>query len=210
MAPANSYQAGSVFTVKPQLEEPRRHEVVPGPDPTRVAEAWFHVAIVQFEDDGTPTCSSHLEAARQAILAARRAGDHGAIVVVFIHGWHHNAAWNRTPSTKSTDFDGDEHFHKFRLLLESLALRERERTGWRRVVGIYVGWNGNPETGMLRRFREHTVLTHASFWSRYRVAKGIGASEDLQKALRTIITTTKQPLPKVEGQPAPLQPESPI
>ena len=101
MAPANSYQAGSVFTVKPQLEEPRRHEVVPGPDPAQFAEAWFHVAIVQFEDDGTPTCSSHLGAARQPILAARRSGDGGAIVVVFIHGWHHNAPWNRTPSTKS-------------------------------------------------------------------------------------------------------------
>jgi hypothetical protein len=84
MAP-NTYGTGSVFTVKQQWGDPLRHETVPGPAPTPDYEAWFHVAVVQFKDDGTPAHPSHLEAARQAILTARRSGQDGAIVVVFIH-----------------------------------------------------------------------------------------------------------------------------
>ena len=140
MTSSNSYAAGSVFTVKPIWQDPiRRHEVVPGPANTPPNEPWFHVAVVQFEDDGTAASRSHVDAAVAAIRRARDSSPDGAIVVVFIHGWHHNAAWNRSPSTLATDADGDDHFHSFRLVLESLALREVERPHWRRVVGIYVG-----------------------------------------------------------------------
>lgn len=210
MAPPNCYQTGSVFTVKQEWGDPLRHGVVPGPEPAPPFEAWFHVAVVQFEDDGRPADPSQLEAARQTILEARRSGEDGAIVVVFIHGWHHNAAWNRTASTPTTDPDGDEHFHAFRLLLESLALRELERPHWRRVVGVYVGWNGDPEEGVLRHLSRAGPLTHGTFWDRYSVAERIGAGAAFQDALRTIITTTKEPLPAMAGQPTPSAAESPL
>ncbi len=210
MASPNSYQTGSVFTVKQQWGDPLRHGVVPGPEPAPYFEAWFHVAVVQFEDDGRPAHPSQLEAARRTILEARRSSVDGAIVVVFIHGWHHNAAWNRTASTLTTDPDGDEHFHAFRLLLESLAFRESERPERRRVVGVYVGWNGDPEEGVLRHLSGAGLLTHGTFWNRYSVAERIGAGAAFQDALRTIITTTKEPLPEMAGQPTPSAAESPL
>jgi hypothetical protein len=210
MPSPNTYQTGSVFTVKQEWGNPLRHAVVPGPEPTPAYEAWFHVAVVQFEDDGTATDPSQLQAARQAILASRRSGEDGSIVVVFIHGWHHNAAWNRTPSTLATTTDGDEHFHSFRLLLESLALRERERPHWRRVVGVYIGWNGDPVEGTLRHLSGAGILTHGSFWNRYPVAERIGACAAFQETLRTIITTTKEPLQAMPGEPAPSAAESPL
>jgi hypothetical protein len=208
--PSNTYDTGSVFTVKQLWGDPLRHEVVPGPVPAPSYEAWFHVAVVQFDDDGTAVNPSHLEAARQTIVTARQSGEDGAIVVVFIHGWHHNASWNRTPSTLPTDADGDEHFHSFRLMLESLALRERERPHWRRVVGIYVGWNGDPTEGALQFLRRAGKLTHGTFWNRYPVAERIGAAPAFQDALRTIITTTKEPLPSIAGHPIPSDAESPL
>jgi len=117
MTAPHSYATGSVFTVKPTWEQPaRRFEVVPGPADTPPNEPWFHVAVVQFEDNGIVTSPSQVNDAVATILSARRSTPDGAIVVVFIHGWHHSAAWNRTTSTLATTADGDDHFHSFRLV----------------------------------------------------------------------------------------------
>ena len=84
----------------------------------------FHVAVVQFEDDGRYAKPPQIEAALDAIRTVRQSNLDGAVVVVLDHGWHQTADWKRTPSTLATDTDGDDQFHSFRLILESLALRE--------------------------------------------------------------------------------------
>ena len=211
MVSPNSYAIGSVFTVKPMWEEPvRGHEVVTGPADTPSNEPWFHVAIVQFEDDGTATSASQVHEAMATIRSARQSSPDGAIVVVFIHGWHHSAAWNRTTSTLATDADGDDHFHSFRLVLESLALRELERPHWRRVVGICLAWNGDPVDGFRGALSGLPMLTHSTFWNRYPVAQRIGAGTAFQDTLRGIIGATKEPIPVAESQPSALRPDSPL
>jgi hypothetical protein len=191
VANANAYTSGSVFTVKPiRRDKDHRLEVVQGLVDTPNYEPWYHLAVVQFKDDGSPTESRQTDAAVAAIQEGRRASAYGAIVVVFIHGWHHNAAWRRTPSTDAADNDGDAHFHGFRLILESLARREMERTHWRRVVGVYVSWNGDP-VGGLRGLISATPLTFTSFEDRYPVAERIGAGTAFETTLRRLITATK-------------------
>jgi hypothetical protein len=211
MASTSSYSSGSVFTVKPIWQETvRRHEVVTGPLDTPSNEPWFHVAVVQLKDDGIAVDSLQVEAALRTIRAARESSADGAIVVVFIHGWHHNASWKRTASTLATDRDGDDHFHSFRLVLESLALRELERPHWRRVVGVYIAWNGDP-VGGLRGVLSHVPwLKHNSFNDRYRVAQRIGAGDGFQDALCKIIRTTKEPLAVPASERSEFEPDSPL
>lgn len=79
-------------------------------------------------------------------------------VVVFVHGWHHNAGAN------------DSNVRSFRRYLDDIAIAERQTQGnaARRVVGVYVGWRGEsiPIRGV-------NLLT---FWDRKstaeRVARG--------------------------------------
>lgn len=211
MVSANAYPTGSVFTVKPWSGEPtRRLETVAGWVDAPSWEPWFHVAVVQFNDEGTLVEPSQLDAAVSTVRRVRESTPNGAIVVVFVHGWHHSAAWNRAASVLASDADGDAHFHSFRLLLESLAIREMERPNWRRVVGVCLGWNGDPVGGALGAIGSVPYLTHGTFWDRYPVADRIGAGSAFRDVLRQIIGTTKDPIASGGGAPTISRPESPL
>ncbi len=216
LSDANSYASGSVFTVEVAgATGGRRHVVRARAADSRPNQTSFDLAVVQLKDDGTLVARSQIEAASECIHDARasKLNGNGALVVVFIHGWHHGATWNRTPSIVATEPDGDEHFHSFRLVLESLALREAERyadggrPAGRRVVGLYVAWNGDPEgswrSGM-------PVITHTTFWDRYQVAEKIGSSAEFREAIRRIVDRTKEPLPVSTDQPTVSRPDSPL
>lgn len=204
MSAANDYTGGSVFTVRPLLTPPeRRHEVAAGQLQAALDDPLFHVAVVQFSDVGKAGPGQYA-AAIDAIRAARRDSVNGALVVVFIHGWHHNADWTRTASVDAKVPDGDCHFHGFRLILESLALREAERAAARRVIGVYLSWNGDPDGPIGRAFAKRSALTWTSFPTRYRAAQRIGEAPDFQETLRGIVATTKNPLV------SPAEPETPL
>lgn len=184
---SNLYPNGSVFTVD-ILENKQEQERIPRAiRPPR--DLSFDVAVLEFNDDGKYVEQSQLEAVEDWIGSVRRNNDNpnGAIVVLFIHGWHHSAVWN-SPT------DGDSHFQSFRLLLASLALREAERALSRRVVGIYVGWNGDPKHSPFNLIKWIPGLTKLTFWNRYDTAERIGAGEDLRNAIQTITSRTKEPI----------------
>ena len=212
---SNSYASGSVFIVTAVPDTPERHHVVrAGTSDIKSNEPSFDLAVVQFKDDGTCLDPTQLDAADDCIRKARtsKLNANGAIVVVFIHGWHHGASWKRTPSTTVSDPDGDDHFHAFRLVLESLALREAERyfdgrEAGRRVVGIYLAWNGDPEDSWISGI---PALTYGTFWNCYDVAEKIGGSTQFQELIRRIVTSTKGPTTDSEEQLSPFGPESPL
>ena len=64
-------------------------------------------------------------------------------------------------------------------ILSALTLREAERYfaglhgGGRRVVGIYLGWNGDPAMRWLARALPYP----RGFWNRYRVARRMAQAE---------------------------------
>ena len=162
----------------------------------------YDLAILRFDDTGALIDPQELSAI-QACIANARHNPNGAVVMLFIHGWHHSVDWNRADDT------GDEHFKAFRKVLGALMLREAERYhgrpngGGRRLVGIYLAWNGDPAMRWLART---PALTHASFWNRYRVASRIGAGSALRDALRLVVAATKGPLSPGGGD----VPESPL
>jgi pimeloyl-ACP methyl ester carboxylesterase len=151
----------------------------------------FEVAVVAFGDDGLCSHPSQLTAALRCIEQARSGPSAGAVVLLFIHGWHHGSSWD------------DTHFVAFREVLKRLACREAERYGplgasGRRVVGIYLSWNGDPENTTLLRAGWLSLLT---FWNRYSVAGSVGQANDFRDALRAIILSAKSP-----DRPGPVAP----
>ena len=86
------------------------------------------------------------------------AEDHeGVSLVVFVHGWQHNAKHD------------DGNVISFRKLLQSAASIEQAGGSKHRVVGVYVGWRG-------RSIDAGGLLSNLSFWTRkstaLRVAQG--------------------------------------
>ncbi len=126
----------------------------------------FTLGIVEFNDEGL----AWSRVQRSAVLAMLRekGNQNGALIVVFVHGWKHNATVC------------DDNVACFRRVLAGLAQVEATKPQNRRaVIGVYVGWRG------LSYCREPARTL--SVWSRKRVGEKLGESqgrEFLREVLR--------------------------
>lgn len=184
------YSDGSVFAVS--CDPPtfgRRERKTYGARPNQES---FDLAVVEFDDDGAHADPHQLTALTECIDKAHEQNGNGAVVVAFIHGWHHDARWE------------DRHFEGFRRVLASLALRESERVAktpfGRRVVGVYLAWRGDPACLSARWCKPW--LTSLAFFNRYNTAKRIGDGGALRATIRAIVKCTKD---RGQGRP-----ESPL
>ena len=139
------YPNGSVFNVVRWDEAFPKGRVRQGPGEPEPDQS-FDIAIIEFtEDGGFVDQGQQLTAATKLIEgapngnpngvteAARKGNPNGVLVVLFIHGWHHGAAWDYATSAKDWNAgpgpNDDNNLHSFRHLLMSLAVREsRART----------------------------------------------------------------------------------
>lgn len=133
----------------------------------------YDLMFVEFDDQGLqyPVQKVGTPAAYQINLAMERLSElmhtyEGVSVVVFVHGWNHNAKAD------------DENVRTFRQLLNSAAALEEVYNSRHRVVGIYVGWRGLATNIPL--------LREATFWSRKAAATHVaeGSSRELLSRLR--------------------------
>jgi hypothetical protein len=120
----------------------------------------FTVGVIELSDDG------HLKDVRQRdevfreLKRVAREGDaevketKGAVVVTFVHGWHHRAKVC------------DENLSCFRRAMEGLVMRKGERANQGPVFGLYVGWRGESLRG------QAGTLT---FYERKNTAQHVGA-----------------------------------
>ena len=129
----------------------------------------YDLLTIEFDDQGWVQSSSPLERpAGQDFLdeffgRLHRIYDenreNGLSLVVYIHGWHHNA---RATDSNVTDF---------RWLLRDLAIAEKDarigasRDRGPRVVGVYVGWRGESITV--------PYLNEVTFWERKNTAERV-------------------------------------
>jgi hypothetical protein len=143
----------------------------------------FDLYTVEQDERGVLFQRDQIEVIRERLKA--RAGGNGAIIIVYVHGWKHNA----TPC--------DDNMSCFRTILQQVAKTENDASAKqdypRRVVsGIYVGWRGLAAC--------HNLPKQLSFFSRKRVAERIGAAQtrvllqnlrDLRKELNDTNKLTK-------------------
>lgn len=94
-------------------------------------------------------------------------------IVVFVHGWKHNAHAD------------DVNVREFRALLEAEGAEERDRAGPggkpRKVVGVYVAWRG-------KSWAISDPLLSLTFWARKEAARrvSIGSSRELFARLQAL------------------------
>ena len=132
----------------------------------------YDLLVVEFDDQGWVRDSSNLDRpGKQDYLDSffdqlarlyHANQENGLSLVLFVHGWHHNADAR------------DKNVTQFRWLLRDLAIAENgrrlsdvkiTRPPGPRVVGIYVGWRGESVTLPL--------LNYLTFWDRKNTAQRV-------------------------------------
>lgn len=136
------------------------------------------IAFVELDDQGEFWDPRQLQHATQMI---DRANGHpnGAIVVLFIHGWNHNAK------------PGDKNIAGFRRILAEIS--SREAVGGRDarpVVGVFVGWRGDATArpGLLMPF---------SFFNRRSAALRVSGPSSTELVYEVSTTAKENPRTKV-------------
>jgi hypothetical protein len=112
----------------------------------------FSLGVVEFNDEGLLFSSQQRDSVFKMI---RDESKDGAIIVVFVPGWKHNATVC------------DANLSCFREVLS--ALGRGEGIGGRRVIGVYLGWRGLTYCNPLGR--------QFSFWNRKRVGERLGGNQ---------------------------------
>lgn len=113
------------------------------------ADHGYSLGFVEFDDDGRFYDGRQAE----AVLQWLQSSDRPQYVVLYTHGWHHNAS------------DIDFNVRRFK---DSLKAIKQRHPGYR-VVGLYLGWRGETlETPYLR------MLT---FWNRRGVSERLGRGQ---------------------------------
>ena len=105
------------------------------------------MAFIEFDDQGELWSQEQLSLTLEHIKAENNAQG-GAIVVVFVHGWNHNAS-PREETRESGNVLG------FRRILEQIAQEEHQLPTHRPrpVVGVYIGWHAAATTCVIHQLR---------------------------------------------------------
>jgi pimeloyl-ACP methyl ester carboxylesterase len=136
----------------------------------------YELAIVEFDDQGRCYDRGQMDAVAQRLEALApydppQAGQ-DVILVVFVHGWQHNAR------------SDDDNLTAFRALLRETVEYEKSATAQgaepRPVLGVFVGWRGLSDYGL------GDVVADATFWGRQAAGQrvAVGSVRELFGRLR--------------------------
>jgi hypothetical protein len=143
----------------------------------------YDLGIVELDDQGW--FYDRGDAARVLDLVKREADANGAVIAVFVHGWHHSAERNDSNLTDFKKVLVDIH----NVLQKEIFVESRKKIipgAKNRVVGVYVGWRG----ASLPPF-----LDYATFFDRRDAAVRVGTGDvpELFSRLQEVYTTHNGP-----------------
>jgi pimeloyl-ACP methyl ester carboxylesterase len=125
----------------------------------------YGLAFVEFDDQGWYFNRKQCDLLIEALKVKNR----HCIIIVFIHGWKHNAA------------DSDPNVISFHAILRDAVESENGRSGSPRpVIGVYIGWRGRSLTGW-------DWWMDLSFWTR------------MSAALRVALGSTRETLAQLRA-----------
>ena len=122
----------------------------------------YKLGFVEFDDQGWFWDRRQLVAVKEMItneLREQEGRKNGIVVIVFVHGWKHDAGYD------------DDNVEMFRDILKRLNESERTDAGLesrppRPIVGVYGGWRGLSASW--------EPFTEMSFWDRKNTAQCVG------------------------------------
>jgi hypothetical protein len=109
------------------------------------------IRFVEYDDFGNLFSRAQLN---ETIEAARLVAEAGGIVIVYVHGWEHNAS------------DSDDDLKSFRQAVHNAQTLDRQYGDKRTVLGVYVGWRG--------KSLNVPGLSKLTFWERKTTAHSVG------------------------------------
>lgn len=121
----------------------------------------YTLGFIEFDDQGQIQEPRQFNAVRS--LLKDIVSQENVILLVFVHGWKHNAHAGPGPGEE------DNNITRFREVLGSVSLTERLQNPGapRKVVGIYLGWRGLSAT--------LPGIKQLTFWERKNTAHKVGA-----------------------------------
>jgi hypothetical protein len=145
----------------------------------------YSLGFVEFDDVGAYWDRKQSDFVLMALESELKKSPH--IVVVFVHGWNHNAALK------------DPNVVCFRQVLRYLSQLERDRAASRstppyKVAGVYVGWRG---ASYNQSVPGSILYNWTSFWGRKGAAHAVGASGGVTEVLARVEEGIKN-----SGQPS--------
>ena len=136
----------------------------------------YQLAIVEFDDQGRCYDRGQMDAVAERLNSLapedRPAQGQDVILVVFVHGWKHDAR------------SDDDNLSAFRVLLKETVQHEQATASpgakARQVLGVFVGWRGLSEFGL------GDAIADATFWGRQAAAQRVatGSPRELFGRLR--------------------------
>jgi hypothetical protein len=130
----------------------------------------YDLAVIEFDDQGWyQDLGQRNEFER--FLHEKVEQDEHLLIVVFIHGWKHNAAADDTSLRSFRGVLRDARFSEDR--------RSDERGRDRKILGVYLSWRGLSLSG-------NELWTNASFWTRKKAADkvAVGSIREILARLR--------------------------
>jgi hypothetical protein len=149
----------------------------------RIIESYkeFDLSIVEFDDQGKFWSRQQQLVAIDKLAEDPVAKQHGAAILVFVHGWQENA------DVANLTVDHFRHvLYKW---------NEFEGPNGRRVIGVYVGWRGQSQ--------RLPLLKWFTFWTRKKAAHKIGRGDmdELLVHLGDLKHQLTKPIPSTHESP---------
>lgn len=132
----------------------------------------FHLGFIEYDDQGLLRDREQLKKVLDAYSVITGTDD--VIVIVYVHGWQHNAA------------PGNSNVESFKQLLTEISHNEtvasqQDKRAKRKILGAYIGWRG--DSSVL------PILKYTTYWSRQYTAHQVGelgATETILKLARIV------------------------
>jgi hypothetical protein len=118
------------------------------------ADENYDLAFVEFSERGNVFDRDKMKQVIDYVDQQEQASPNGIMLVVFTHGWRHNAG--NTPKN---------NVHGFRNMLKMVSA---EQLGRKKVIGIYIGWRGLS--------LKLDPVNLATYWGRKNTARQVGNS----------------------------------
>ena len=135
--------------------------------PASADKPGYVLGFIEFDDQGQLWNRAQMDTVLGAVDPQTSGGADDYLMVVFVHGWKHNAGFEGS----SNRFVEDANVVNFRQALTQLSATEMEysrrvQRPARKVIGVYLGWRGASITT--------PWIENLTFWDRKNTAHKVG------------------------------------